>query len=94
MWNHFANENLNTVLEICSLNELHYPLARTQGELTTVQKLFLFKAYPLFREMTEPDSQGNTKSQRDVQAELDWNKRTRQRIQKKRRERARRGQKS
>jgi hypothetical protein len=35
-------------MEVCNLNELGYPLAPSQGELTVIQKLFLGYAYSEF----------------------------------------------
>lgn len=61
----FVQENRGLVLEVCTLNELGYPLALTQRELTITQKSFLFTAYPLFREM-QRESETNNKNNNDT----------------------------
>lgn len=63
-------------MEVCGLNELGYPLAPTQGELTLLQKSFLFHAYPIFnqrqREHAESNQGNNDSSTADREA---WKKR-------------------
>lgn len=57
----FANKNIPLCLEICSLNELGYPLEQNQRDLTLTQKLFLIHAYPIFNQKKQENnnSDGN-----------------------------------
>lgn len=54
--NVFVNENDLLVREVCGLNELGYPLALTQADLTLDQKTFLFFAYKRYRELEKEAS--------------------------------------
>ena len=75
----FAKNNTNLVVEICNLNEVGYPLAKTQAELTTIQKLFLLYAYPIFNKMSEENSNpssNTTASERD-----EWKQKTKAEIE-------------
>lgn len=49
--NPFAKNNPLFCNEICNFNEIGYKLANTQGNLTTVQKLFLAHAYPIYQKI-------------------------------------------
>lgn len=73
-------------MEVCNLNELHYPLAKSQGELTTVQKLFLFKAYPLFNKIIEDNRKGNKGSSENTYRNDNWEREYRQLLAEKRKE--------
>ena len=46
----FAQKNKHICLEVCSLNEIGYPLEQNQRDLTLIQKVFLMKAYPIFND--------------------------------------------
>jgi hypothetical protein len=63
MWKTFVIKNESLVMEICTLDEMGYPLATTQAELTIPQKMFLFEGHSkyqrLMREAAE-DSPGST----------------------------------
>jgi hypothetical protein len=63
-------------MEICGLNELGYPLAPTQGELTLLQKSFLFHAYPVFNERQRELAESNQGNSDSSSADRDaWKKR-------------------
>lgn len=63
----FVMENESLVMEICTLDEMGYPLALTQSDLTIPQKMFLFEGHSKYQRMREKaakskDSPGSTPS--------------------------------
>lgn len=58
----FVQENESLVFEVCTLNELGYPLASTQGELTIIQKSFLIHGYQLYNKVMNENSRNDNNS--------------------------------
>lgn len=62
-------------MEVCGLNELGYPLATTQGELTLLQKSFLFHAYPIFNQRQREHAESNRDNNDSAVDREAWKKR-------------------
>lgn len=71
-------KNDELVVEVCNLNEVGYPLAHSQRELTTIQKLFLLYAYPRYHEMGDDGTSG-----KDSEVVSAWEERYRRRVEEK-----------
>ena len=78
-------ENKNLVTEVCGLNELGYPLASCQADLTIIQKHFLFKAYPIFRELQRGEGERERSGRSSYADQRKWEDRNKQLIDDKRR---------
>jgi len=55
----FLKSNQALAIEVCSLNEVGYPLTNTQRDLTTVQKVFLFHAYEIYNQKAKEETTKN-----------------------------------
>lgn len=69
---------------MCSLNELGYPLAPTQHDLTLDQKLFLIHAYPIFRDMQQKSNPNSNSKHTSLSERERWKQRTQGEINRKR----------
>jgi hypothetical protein len=74
-----VDENEHIILEVCFLDELGYHLAPCQSDLTLDQKLFLFKAYPRFREM-QKKNQSKSSGGTSIGERRRWEQRNKQLI--------------
>ena len=82
-WNHFVKDNIPLVIEVCQLEERGYPLAPSQQDLTTLQKIFLHSAYPIYFKLKREASKNNYN---DTDTDLDEEEQFKQRYREMQRE--------
>lgn len=81
----FVKGNKAVVIEVFNLQEMGYPLASTQADLTPVQKLFIALSYPVYQEAVKQATNKNQNQNSDTVTDTSFESRTQQRILEKRR---------